>query len=101
MCGVFVIALEPGAQRLFLDRDADAAEVDQDESEYDADWWETQRWWKQTPVRRRAFAIKPCRTGSGTAVRRAGACLAEVRGSNPLSSTRKSAQIDVISYGTG
>jgi hypothetical protein len=26
---------------------------------------------------------------------------AEVRGSNPLSSTRKSAQIDVISYGTG
>jgi hypothetical protein len=25
----------------------------------------------------------------------------EVRGSNPLSSTRKSPQIDVISYGTG
>ena len=41
MCGVFVIALEPGAQRLFLDPDADAAEADQDEREYDADWWET------------------------------------------------------------
>jgi hypothetical protein len=35
-------------------------------------------------VRRRAFAIKPCRTGGGAAVRRAGACAAEVRGSNPL-----------------
>ena len=30
-------------------------------------------------------------------VKRAGACTAEVRGSNPLRSTRKSAQIDVIS----
>jgi hypothetical protein len=36
MRGVFVIALEPGTQRLFLDRDADAEEADQDESEYDA-----------------------------------------------------------------
>ena len=36
-----------------------------------------------------------------SAVKRAGACTAEVRGSNPLSSTRKSAQIDVISYATG
>jgi hypothetical protein len=42
--------------------------------------------------------------GRGTGDRyrsRAGAYTAEVRGSNPLNSTRKSAQTDMISYGTG
>ena len=34
--GVFVITLKPRAQRLLLDRDADAEEANQDESEYDA-----------------------------------------------------------------
>ena len=34
-------------------------------------------------------------------VKRAGPCTAEVRGSNPLRSTRESAQIDVISFSTG
>ena len=38
--------------------------------------------------------------GSGAVVK-ASAPAEEVRGSNPLSSTRKSAQIDLISYGTG
>jgi hypothetical protein len=32
------------------------------------DWWETKRWRKQAPVRRRAFAIEPSRTGSGAGV---------------------------------
>jgi hypothetical protein len=49
-------------------------------------------------VRQRAFAIKPSRTGSAVGVRERAA---EVRGSNPLSSTRKSGRPDVISYGTG
>ena len=34
--GVFVIALKPRAQPLLFDRDANAEEADQDESEYDA-----------------------------------------------------------------
>ena len=42
-------------------------------------------------------ADEPPRNGRLLPVKRAGACTAEVRGSNPLSSTRKSAQIDVIS----
>jgi hypothetical protein len=42
-------------------------------------------------IQRRASAIKLCRTGSGGPVKRAGACTAEVRGSNPLRS-RKSAR---------
>jgi hypothetical protein len=41
------------------------------------------------------------RFGSGAAVKGVGAYTAEVRGSNPLRSTRKSAQIDVISCATG
>ena len=36
MRGIFVVAHKPGAQHLFLDRDDDAKEADQDESEYDA-----------------------------------------------------------------
>ena len=47
------------------------------------------------------FALSGSRVGSGGAVKRVGARTAEVRGSNPLSSTRKSAQTDVISYATG
>ena len=46
-------------------------------------------------------ANDPPRNGRLLPVKRADACTAEVRGSNPLSSTRKSAQIDLISYGTG
>jgi hypothetical protein len=40
---------------------------------------------------------------SGTVAQMGERCnrTAEVRGSNPLSSTRQSAQIDVISYATG
>ena len=41
------------------------------------------------------------RFGSGAAVKGAGAYTAEVRGSNPLRSTRKSPQAGVISYATG
>ena len=43
------------------------------------------------------FALSGSRVGSGGAVKRVGARTAEVRGSNPLSSTKESAQIDVIS----
>jgi hypothetical protein len=46
-------------------------------------------------------ADEPPRNGRLLPVKRAGACTAEIRGSNPLSSTRWSAQIDVISYATG
>jgi hypothetical protein len=49
-------------------------------------------------IQRRAFDSKPRRTGNGGAVKRAGARTAEVRGSNPLSSTKESAQIGVISW---
>jgi hypothetical protein len=38
------------------------------------------------------------RFGSGGAVKGVGAYTAEVRGSNPLNSTKKSAQIDMISW---
>jgi len=50
-----------------------------------------------TGIQRRAFDSKPCRIGSGGAVKHAGAWTAEVSGSNPLRSTKESAQIDVIS----
>jgi hypothetical protein len=45
-------------------------------------------------------ADEPRRNGRLLPVKRAGACTAEVRGSNPLRSTTKSAQIDVISFAT-
>ena len=44
-------------------------------------------------------ADEPPRNGRLLPVKRAGACTAEVRGSNPLSSTTKSAQTDVTSQG--
>jgi hypothetical protein len=43
--------------------------------------------------------LSPTKNGRLLPVERAGACTAEVRGSNPFRSTRKSAQIDVISQG--
>jgi hypothetical protein len=43
-----------------------------------------------------AFAIKSCRTGRG--VWRGSAGAAGVRGSNPLSSTRKSPRTEVVSW---
>jgi hypothetical protein len=42
-------------------------------------------------------ADEPPRNGRLLPVKRAGTCTAEVRGSNPLSSTRKSTQIDMVS----
>jgi hypothetical protein len=46
-----------------------------------------------------AEGLSRCRFGSHGAVKGVGAYTAEVRGSNPLSSTRKSAQTDVTSQG--
>ena len=48
-----------------------------------------------------AVADEPPRNGKLLPVKRAGASTAEVRGSNPLRSTTKSAQTHVISYATG
>jgi hypothetical protein len=45
-----------------------------------------------------ASALSPAGPEAAARSPRAGACTAEVRGSNPLRSTRWSAQIDVISY---
>ena len=47
-----------------------------------------------------AVADEPPRNGRLLPVKRAGARTAEVRGSNPLRSTRKSGRSDVISYAT-
>jgi hypothetical protein len=47
-------------------------------------------------IQQHAFgSIKPCRTGSGTAVKFAPVSAREVRGSNPLSSTTHSPETDI------
>jgi hypothetical protein len=43
-------------------------------------------------IQRHAFDSKPCRIGSGGAVKRTGVCTAEVSGSNPLSSASMTAK---------
>jgi hypothetical protein len=52
-----------------------------------------------TGVALRPAPLSPTRNGRLLPVKPAGACTAEVRGSNPLRSTRKSAQTDVTSQG--
>jgi hypothetical protein len=51
-------------------------------------------------IERRASGGRPWKTATA-ASQRAGPCSPEVRGSNPLSSTSKSAQTDMMSFATG